>query len=470
VSLFDDVPPPAPAPAARPGSRLRPLTVVELDEAADACLRDAIGPVWVTGEISGFRAHRSGHWYFTLGTDGAACVSCAMFSRRNRQTGFRPTDGQSVLVLAKPCVYAPQGRFQLIVELLEPRGAGAAALALEQLKQRLAAEGLFELSRKRRLPLLPRRLGVVTSLDGAALRDVLRVLRRRFPGVEVLVAPAAVQGRNAAEQVAAALGALDRLGRDVLLLVRGGGAREDLAAFDDERVVRAVAACHTPVVTGIGHEIDTTLADLAADLRAPTPSAAAEQVVRERQELLDRLDGLRGRLGRGVGHRTERLRSRLLRATSSRGLGVVPLRTSRQRIHLNELGRRAEDAVTGRLTRQRRRLRALATRLAPRSLAARLARRRQRLERTRSALAAAERAALHRHRVELAGFRSTLRGLSPLEVLGRGYAVVRRGQDGAVVRDAARLSRGEEIDLQFARGRARAEVRTIRPEDEGEGR
>ena len=243
--------------SARPGSRLRPLSVSELNVSADQALQDALGPVWVLGEISRFTAHRSGHWYFTL-KDADAAVSCAMFRGKNARVRFRPDEGLEVLALARPSVYTPQGRYQLVVEALEPKGAGAAALALRQLRERLAAEGLFDEERKQALPGLPKRIGIVTSREGAALRDVLRVLRRRFAGVDVLLAPALVQGPDAPEEIVAGLWALDARGLDVILLVRGGGAREDLAAFDDERVVRAIAECSTPIVSGVGHEIDTS--------------------------------------------------------------------------------------------------------------------------------------------------------------------------------------------------------------------
>jgi len=224
-----------------PGSRLAPLTVTQLNELADAQLREGIGPVWVAGEIVRFVAHGSGHWYFSL-TDGRASISCAMFRRENLRVRFTPGDGLEVLALALPSVYAVQGRFQLAVSALEPVGAGSAALAFEQLKARLAAEGLFDATRKRPLPALARRIGVVTSPDGAALRDVLRVLARRLSGLDVLVVPATVQGAKAPEEIVAALAAADACGLDLLLVVRGGGAREDLAAFDDERVVRAIVA------------------------------------------------------------------------------------------------------------------------------------------------------------------------------------------------------------------------------------
>jgi len=460
------VPDPEGGPAARPGSRLAPLGVRDLNEAADAILGDSIGVVWVRGELVRFLAHRSGHWYFSL-VDGGASVSCAMFRGNNRKVAFEPRDGLEVVVLARPGVYAPQGRFQLIVEALEPLGSGAAALALEQLRRRLAAEGLFDPARKRPLPLLPRMIGVVTSADGAALRDVLRVLRRRFPGARVVVSPTLVQGEAAPAGIAEALARIDRLGPEVILLVRGGGAREDLAAFDDERVVRAVAACHAPVVTGIGHEIDTTLADLAADVRAPTPSAAAEVVVREAAELLEKVRSLRGRLVRAVTHRLGVLRGSVRQALSARGLRALPLRIQRLLQHVAELDRRAEARVRHELARRRRRLGELAGRLSPTALAARIAARRARLAAVRDALRAAAREELAARRSRLARLAARLEEMSPLAVLGRGYALVTRDSpDGPVVLDAATVDPGDRLHVRLARGAlvARVEER-IRGDD-----
>ncbi|MBP7149510.1 MAG: exodeoxyribonuclease VII large subunit [Acidobacteria bacterium] len=458
--LFDD------EPAA--GSRTRPLTVTELNERADAVLRERVGPAWIAGEIARFTAHGSGHWYFNL-IDGKGSVGCAMFRGRNSSLRFRPTEGMSVLVMAVPGVYAAQGKFQLIVEHMEPAGAGAAALALEQRKQRLAAEGLFDAGRKKPLPMLARRIGVATSVDGAALRDVLRVLRRRFAGVAVLVAPCCVQGATSPGEIVEALGALDRRGLDVILLVRGGGAREDLAAFDDERVVRAVAACRTPVVAGIGHEIDTTLADLAADLRAPTPSAAAEVVVRERHELLRRVDGLRRHLVQCARHYLGRARGRLQVALGSRAFAMDG-RLARLRVHSAELERRLERAHRERLRRRRERLDALRARLAPEAHLARVRERQQRLARLVDRLAPAVRRGLAAHRGRLADLAGRARGLSPLDVLARGYAVVHAGnRAGPIVRDAAALAAGETIFIRLARGAATAAVTRTQSADDDHG-
>lgn len=456
--------PPAPAGdggAERPGTRLRPLTVSELNRGADAVLRDAWGMLWVVGEISRLVIHRSGHWYFSL-KDAKATVSCAMFRGRNRRLRFKPEEGLEVLALATAGVYPPQGRYQLVIEDVEPRGRGAEALALAQLRKKLAAEGLFDEARKRSLPAAPRTIAVASSPDGAALRDVIRVLRRRFAGARVVISPCAVQGERAGSEIVRALARADRLEPDAILLVRGGGSREDLAAFDDEQVVRAVAACRAPVVTGIGHEIDTSLADLAADARAATPSAAAEMVVREKRELLDRLRSLRTALTRVTRHRLELYRGRLSALAGSAGMARLPRRIERRRLHLAELHRRLERAARGRLVRDRARLEQLYRRLSPEGLRAGWQRRRHRLATLRGQAATGLRARLGGHRRRLAALAGRLEALSPLAVLARGYSLVQRGDAaGAIVEDAGTLRPGELVHLRFARGAARAEVTEI---------
>ncbi|RMG46210.1 MAG: exodeoxyribonuclease VII large subunit [Acidobacteria bacterium] len=452
-----------------PGTRVEPLTVSQLNELADQVLGNEFGAVWVAGEISRFLAHRSGHWYFTLKDDKAA-VSAAMFRSRNALVRFEPRDGLEVLCLARPAIYVPQGRYQVIVESMEPRGRGARALALEQLRARLAAEGLFDAERKRPLPVLPRRIGVVTSPDGAALRDVLRVLRRRFAGVTVLVVPAQVQGEGAPESIVEALRAADRAGTDVILLVRGGGAREDLEAFDDERVVRAVAACKTPIVSGVGHEIDTTLADLAADVRAATPSAAAELVVRERQQLVDRVAALRVALARAMRHALDRRRGRLAELAGARGLGRVPGRIHRAELETAELLRRAERAQRTRLRSLRERLERASRRLRPESWLGRLGRWRERCRGLAIRAREAHRSRLAAARGRLERARARLGALSPLAVLERGYVLVTAGgPEGPVIDDPHRLRRGEEVHLRWARGAASARVLDLfLPADRGD--
>ncbi|HKQ97893.1 MAG TPA: exodeoxyribonuclease VII large subunit, partial [Candidatus Polarisedimenticolia bacterium] len=281
--------------AERPGTRRRILTVAELNALVGELLRESLPAVWVEGEISNLRRYPSGHTYFTL-KDDQAQVSAVLFRGQASWLKFRPEDGLKVIAHGRVGLYEARGGYQIVVERLEPAGLGALQLALEQLKARLAAEGLLDPARKRPLPLLPRRIGIVTSERGAALRDILRVLERRFAQVGVVIAPARVQGDGAAEEIAAAIAALNRLGGlDALIVARGGGSIEDLWAFNEEIVARAIAASAVPVISAVGHETDVTLADLVADLRAPTPSAAAEMVIVSRREIVDRLASLRTR-------------------------------------------------------------------------------------------------------------------------------------------------------------------------------
>ena len=268
-TLFDEADSPRPAP------RRRVLTVAELNALVGTLLRESLGVVWVEGEISNLRRYPSGHTYFTL-KDDAAQVAAVLFRGQASWLKFRPEDGLKVIVHGRVGLYEPRGGYQVVVERMEPAGLGALQLALEQLKARLQAEGLLAAERKRPLPLLPRRIDLVTSPSGAALRDILRVLERRFAQVGVVLAPARVQGEGAAGEIAAALAALNRLGGlDAIIVARGGGSIEDLWAFNEEIVARAIAASVVPVISAVGHETDVTLADLVADLRAPTPSAAA---------------------------------------------------------------------------------------------------------------------------------------------------------------------------------------------------
>ncbi len=450
------------------GTRVSPLTVTQLNESVDTLLRTALGSVWVAGELSRVTIHRSGHWYFTL-TDGVSSVACAMFRGRNSAVKFVPQDGLAVLLLASTGVYAPQGRYQLVVDAMEPQGHGAAALALEQLKQKLAAEGLFNAERKRPLPPFPRKLGLITSQDGAALRDVLRVLRRRFAGLDVLLAPVVVQGKEAPADIVNGLQALDRRGLDVLLLVRGGGAREDLAAFDTAVVVRAIAACVTPVVTGIGHQIDMTLADFAADVSAATPSQAAELVVQERAELNRRVAQLRVGLVRVMRHRLQRAATRVSLAQSARGLPRVPQRISRTRLRVAEATRRLEDAHTAIVARARQRLTTLTRRLAPTEQLSRLRGRRKTLQLVVAALSRTVERDLARRRQQFSSRVAALESLSPLGVLGRGYALATRGTiSGPIVDDVAQLQPGETLYIRVARGAAEAVVTRLHAAGQGE--
>jgi exodeoxyribonuclease VII large subunit len=282
-------------------------TVSDLTTEIRTVLEDSFAGVWVEGELSNFRHHSSGHMYFTL-KDQESQIRAVMFRQQNRQLKFRPQDGLAILMYGEISVYEPRGEYQIVGEYMEPRGIGALQLAFEQLKERLQAEGLFDDSRKRPIPMLPGRIGVITSPTGAAIRDILQVLRRRFAGVDVLIYPVTVQGDQAAPEIVEAIRELNRRGGlDVLIVARGGGSIEDLWAFNEEVVARAIAASKIPVISAVGHQVDYTIADFVADLRAPTPSAAAELVVSKTDELAQRLDDLQARMSGAVRSRLDAL-------------------------------------------------------------------------------------------------------------------------------------------------------------------
>jgi exodeoxyribonuclease VII large subunit len=404
----------AEGPAAPP----RVLRVAELVGALRALVEDVVGRVWVVGEISNLRRAASGHLYFTL-KDDEAQLRAVVFRADAERLPFDPADGLEVLACAEATVYGARGELQLCVRELEPRGQGALRLAFEQLRARLEAHGLFDAGRKRPLPALPRRIGVVTSCHGAAVRDVIEVTGVRWPSVPLLVADARVQGPGAEYEIVEALQLLaTRPDVDVILLVRGGGSLEDLWPFNSETVARALVRCPVPVVTGIGHETDLTIADLVADARAPTPSAAAALVLPDRRALLDRL--------------------------------------ARER-------RRLRGALAGRLARAGARLESRVAALHRASPAARLAARRGRLVRERAQLDAAIQRRLARAaaRVSLAAGR--LDSLSPLAVLARGYAIARRADDGRIVRAPGDVAPGDGLAVRVAGGELDATVTRVRP-------
>ncbi|MGH8203041.1 MAG: exodeoxyribonuclease VII large subunit, partial [Steroidobacteraceae bacterium] len=324
-------------------------TVSRLNREVRGLLEAGLPSLWIAGELSNLSRPASGHWYFTLKDEGAQ-VRCCMFRQRNLATRVAPRDGMQVLLRARVGLYEARGDFQLVVDHLEEAGEGELRRRFEALKQKLAAEGLFDAARKRPTPRFPRRIGIVTSATGAALRDVLHVLRRRCPGVPVLLHPVPVQGAGAAREITAMLELADRR-RDVdlLLLVRGGGSLEDLWAFNDETLARAIAGLSLPVITGIGHEVDFTIADFVADLRAPTPSAAAELVVAHKAELAQRLDDLTSRLETALRHRVDAGRQRL--TSLARHLGLLnPLeRVRRQRERVAVAAETLRGAIRTRL-------------------------------------------------------------------------------------------------------------------------
>ena len=444
------------------GATARIHTVSEVAGRVELALDSQIGRVWVAGELSGVKRAASGHLYLTL-KDDRCQLPAVMFARENRLLVFEPRDGMDVLVRARVGFYAPGGKLQLYLEAMEPRGLGALRLAFEQLRERLAAEGLFAPERKRPLPAVPATIGVVTARTGAAIHDILVTLRRRWPAARVVLRPVKVQGDGAAADVAQGIADLQRLPDvDVLIVGRGGGSLEDLWAFNEEPVARAIAASRIPVVSAVGHEVDVTIADLVADVRAATPTAAATLVVPDRRELADRLvaagQGLRVALRRA----TRRARERV--DALARGLGQPDRRLERLRLRLDELDARLRDGLRRRGAWERRELQALAARLLRAGPGARAVALAQRLalaeERLGFAVALRRRAA----RGNVDALAARLQALSPLGCLERGYAIVRRGAaDGAIVRDAAVLASGEQVTMMFARGRATARVEGTKP-------
>jgi exodeoxyribonuclease VII large subunit len=442
-----------------------PRTVYAVSELAHllrGVVEDSFPRVWVQGEISNLSRPASGHWYFTL-KDGQAQLRAAMFRRANLHVRPHPRNGDAVRVRAQVSFYTARGDLQLICEHLEPAGEGALLQAFEALKQRLSDEGLFDAAHKRPLPATPRAIGLVTSATGAAVQDVLTTLARRFPLAPVYLWPVPVQGAAAAPAVVVALQGLpSRAPIDVLLLVRGGGSLEDLWAFNEEAVARAIRDCAVPVVTGVGHETDTTIADFAADLRAPTPTAAAERAtpeVRLWREALQRLTldlerPLRRRL-RDDGARADQLVGRLLRQRPARRLQEAAQRLDELESALHRAGRRQLEACRQRLELQIGRLRGGDPRQRLGLHAATLRGLEHRLQ---SALARQ----LQTENARLAQAERALQGLSPLAVLGRGYALVRT-DDGQLVRSPQQVQAGMGLEVQVADGRFPVTATSRRP-------
>ena len=436
--------------------------VSELAEILRGLLEDSLPRIWVQGEISNLSRPASGHWYFTL-KDDRAQMRCAMFKGANFHVRPPPKDGDQVLVRGQVTLYPARGDLQLICEHLEPAGEGALLRAFEQLKARLAAEGLFDEKLKRPLPRVPRAIGVITSSTGAAVQDILTTLSRRFPLGQVFLLPVPVQGVEAAPAIVRALAELPkRAPVDVIILARGGGSLEDLWAFNEEVVARAIRACAVPVISGVGHEIDFTIADFAADKRAPTPTAAAELVSPDVADWLRQIGRLTQALADGVVHALEEQGERLHRAESRIQLLHPGRRLNEAAQRLDELGLRLAQARTHLFERLRSRWQTIQVRLynthpetrmqlcqvQTRSLEARLqGLMAQRLQQSRAALAQAQ---------------SVLHSLSPRAVLERGYAVART-RSGEVVTDASKLVAGDSLEILLARGGVDVEVKMVKP-------
>jgi len=432
-------------------------SVSRLNREVRVLLERGFGSLWVEAEISNFSRPSSGHWYFSL-KDATAQVRCAMFRQRNMLCAFTARDGQKVLVRARIGLYEPRGEYQLIVDHMEDAGLGALKRQFEELSAKLLAEGLFAAERKRSLPTLPKRIGIITSPTGAAVRDIVHVLARRFPAVPVLIYPVSVQGAQAAAEIVAALRlAARRAECDVLILARGGGSLEDLFAFNDERLARAIVASPIPVITGIGHEVDFTIADFAADVRAPTPSAAAELVVPDAEEWRSGFVRLDSRLQRGVGRRLKEHHQRL-RWLSGRLSQVSPTaRLSARAQRLDELEQALLRAWRHVVTSNRSALGDRQNRLWQASPAGRVRDSASRHTALRARLQAAGLEQTRRARERLLPLVRTLNAVSPLATLERGYAIVSIA-GGQILRDAAEAGPGTLIHARLARGSLRAKI------------
>jgi exodeoxyribonuclease VII large subunit len=446
---------PAPAPGPRPRRALR---VSELTDRIQGLLETEFVDVWVEGEVSNLKFHASGHWYFSL-KDAQAQIRAVVWKTDARLIRFRPADGMQVLARGQVRVYAPRGEYQLQVLVLEPVGKGSLQAAFEQLKERLGREGLFAAERKRPLPLLPRRIGVVTSPTGAVIRDILRVLRARFPSMDVLLYPARVQGAEAAAEIVQGIRALNRVGEvDVIVVARGGGSLEDLWAFNEEAVARALAASRVPTISAVGHETDVTIADFVADVRAATPSAAAERVVRPRAELLGDVAALRQRAGTALQLQLTRVRARLAAATAHRVFEAERGRLTAQATRVARLRERSAQALRLRLERAGRDRRAADGRLAAFPWGRVLGGLAQRAEGQRGRLSQALQRGLREARGRLEVLDGRLVAMSPVEVLARGYALVWESERQRLLRDAKEARVGDELRIQLARGALRARV------------
>ncbi len=431
------------------------LSVSDVNRAIRSTLEGKFKILWIKGEISNFKAHTSGHFYFSL-KDTKAQINAVMFRGFNQALKFKPRDGMEVIVRGKITVYEPRGNYQIFCELMEPVGAGAMQLAFEQLKQKLEKEGLFDRARKRPIPSLPKHVAVVTSPTGAAIRDILNVLGRRFRGLRVTVVPALVQGDGAAASIVKGIQLAQKMNDvDVLIVGRGGGSIEDMWCFNDERVARAIASCRVPVISAVGHEIDFTIADFVADLRAPTPSAAAELVCRNAAEICDRILTLDKRLAKSLSHTIQLLRHRVFSA----GKRLVDPKRRLQDLSLrcDELTQRMEAAITRYFADRHR---AVAFQMAhlpsPQELIVRL---RQDVDMARTRLEGHCQRILESKRAQLARFSSLLDAVSPLKVLERGYAIVRKGE--ALVKSARQLVVGDQVNIAFAKGQVSARVDKI---------
>ena len=444
----------------KPGEHI--FTVSEITAVIRTMLEVTYPEVLIEGEISNARVWKTGHLYFTL-KDKSAQLNAVMFRSSLRSLRFKPENGQQVTARGRLSVYEPKGEYQIVCEHLEPQGLGALQLAFQQTKERLEQEGLFHPDRKRPLPALPRKIGIVTSLDGAAIRDILNVLSRRQPNVHVVVSSTRVQGKGAAAEIATGLEKLTRVpGVDVVIIARGGGSIEDLWAFNEESVARAISATSIPVVSGIGHETDFTIADFVADLRAPTPSAAAELVAARKDEMIARIQRAKDHLRNSSASNIQQRRSALHRIESRPGLAGWPTRVAGHGRNIAELTHRLNSAARSRIGLSLREIHVLRLRLEGLSLDRQLGRIHAKLIKLDTRLNTTA-TTMHGNlggRVRTAA--SRLQTLSPLAVLSRGYAVCWTENRSAIIRKATAVKPGDSVTVTLHQGEINCEVRSTK--------
>ena len=438
-------------------------TVSRLNTVVRLLLEQEMGLVWLTAEISNLVQHSSGHWYFTL-KDSQAQVKAAMFKGQNRRVSFRPQNGQQILVQGQLSLYEARGDYQLIVEKMQPAGDGLLQMKLEALKAQLTAEGLFAPSRKRPLPAQPKQIGIITSPTGAAVHDMLTILARRDPSLPVIIYPSAVQGESAVPALLAALETAWRRNEcDLLIVGRGGGSLEDLWCFNDERVVRAIASSPIPIVSAVGHETDVTLADFAADLRAPTPSAAAELVSQDQQQQLHRLAQLIQRLKQAILLQQQRGVLRW-QQQHSRLAAQNPQYQLQQKIQRqDELQWRLERAIKQQLDNASRHYAEQTQRLQQASPARHLSTLKQQHEFLQQRLLKAIQNRQQAHQQQLAQLSGQLQALSPLQVLARGYSVT-TNMSGKLIHEASQVTPGEQLNIQLGKGALRVKTEAVKSE------
>jgi len=457
-------------------SEQRPLTVSELTAAVRSALEARFAAVWVEGEISNFKAHSSGHWYFTI-KDEAAQLRAKCFRSANTRIRFRPTDGLHVRARGRLSVYAPRGEYELVVETLDPIGAGALRIAFEQLRDRLQAEGLFAKELKRPLPVFPRRVGIVTSPTGAAIRDILNVISRRTRTVHVLFSPARVQGETAGPDIVRAIRLINqhheralREGRngdlvDVLIVGRGGGSTEDLWAFNQEEVARAIRKSVIPVISAVGHETDFTIADFVADFRAPTPSAAAEIVAAQEDQICSSLERLGRQLARLTRFKIVDARAKVQEQALSQVFDEVRARLRDARANTSSATHELQTRITRTVRNAQSRANAVTQKLSPARLQTRVANARARFEMASSGCSTAMEMQLQQARERLGLAAASLDALSPLAVLQRGYAIA-RDKSGALLRDAKSVAVGDEVRVRLEKGKLNTRVEGVELSDE----